>query len=315
MSTAFLFPGQGSQFIGMGQELATSFSEAKEVFQEVDEALNQNLSKLMFEGDEADLRLTENTQPALMAVSIAALRVLLKQGGKPLNERAQFTAGHSLGEFTAYTGTGVFSLSQGAKLLKLRGQAMQTAVPQGLGAMAALIGATLEQAQEVCAKIHRPDFVCEVANDNAPGQIVISGHATAIEAAMNLAKEMGIKRAIPLPVSAPFHCSLMAPAAKVMQEALENLPPLPKPLVQIINNVTAKPLENASDIVPLLVDQVTGRVRWTESMHCLKDCGVTHMVELGAGKILSGLMKRIDPEMHIVSLGTPAEIDAYLTNQ
>ncbi len=309
---AFLFPGQGSQYIGMGQSLFDAFSEAKEVFQEVDDTLEQNLSKLMFSGDEADLKLTENTQPALMAVSLAVQRVLHSQFNTPLT-RAAYTAGHSLGEYAALCATGVYSLDATARLLKKRGQAMQKAVPVGKGGMAALIGATIEQAEEIALKAQEQHqdqaMICEVANDNAPGQIVISGHADAIKSAIEIAKEMAIKRALPLPVSAPFHSSLMGPAVEDMKFALREETIRHMPLIPVVSNVTATPLENETQVSQRLLDQITGRVRWVESMGYIADQGVTHYIELGAGKVLSGLMKRINKEAIAISVETPDDIE------
>lgn len=307
----FLFPGQGSQAIGMGLSLYKNSLEAKEVFQEVDETLKQKLSRLMFEGDLEELTKTANTQPALMAVSLACVRVLEKQAGKPLSDLGTFIAGHSLGEYAALCAGGTFSLETTAKLLRLRGLAMQEAVPEGVGAMTALIGATLAQAEEI-ATICAQGQVLEVANDNAPGQVVLSGHLQALERAEEAAKVMGIKRAIRLGVSAPFHSSLMAPAAEKMQEAFENLGTLSLPSLNLVSNVTASLLESKDDIAPRLVAQVTGRVRWVESIELLKAQEVREFVELGSGKVLSGLVKRIDKEAGTRSIETLEEIDHFL---
>jgi [acyl-carrier-protein] S-malonyltransferase len=310
MTDAFVFPGQGSQTVGMGRDLAGAFPCAREVFQEVDEALGQNLSRLMFEGPDTDLLLTENAQPALMAMSLAVIRVLEKEGKLLVADHARFVAGHSLGEYSALTAAGSLSLVVAARLLRTRGQAMQKAVPVGVGAMAALIGADLAQA-EALAKDAAQGEVCDAANDNAPDQVVISGARAAIERAIELAKDRGIKRAILLPVSAPFHSSLMAPAADVMAEALAAVA-VATPNVPLIANVTAAPATEPNQIRELLVKQVTGRVRWRESMLAMKEAGVTRVVELGAGKVLAGLAKRIDRDFNAVSVGAPADIEAFL---
>ena len=311
MTTAFTFPGQGSQAPGMGKALADAFGAARDVFGEVDEALSQNLSKLMFEGPEGDLTLTENAQPALMAVSMAIVRVLEREGGYRLAERCSYVAGHSLGEYSALVASGAFSLSDGAKLLKARGQAMQRAVPVGVGAMAALLGAEIAQAEELCKLISAPGEIAAVANDNAPGQVVISGHKAAIDRAAEHVKALGIKRAMPLPVSAPFHSPLMKPAAEEMArklaEAAINTPSLP-----VIANVTVKPVIDPAAIRELLVEQVTGRVRWRETIASLPGLGVTRVVEAGAGKVLTGMAKRITTDVEPVSLETPADIEAFL---
>ncbi len=310
MTRAFVFPGQGSQAVGMGRELAEAFEIARLTFEEVDDALEQRLSRLMFEGPEADLTLTENAQPALMAVSVAVLRVLQQQGGVDLRSHAIFVAGHSLGEYSALCAAGAISLSDTARLLKLRGQSMQKAVPVGKGAMAALLGADLEQAQAVAVDAAQGE-VCAVANDNASGQVVISGATDAIDRAITLAAERGLKRSVRLPVSAPFHCPLMQPAADAMAEALETVA-VNAPVVPLVANVTASAVSDPVEIRRLLVEQVTGMVRWRESVLYMKAQGVESLVELGAGKVLAGLVKRIDKEVAAVSVGTPADVDAFL---
>lgn len=310
MTRAFVFPGQGSQAVGMGRELAEAFEVARLTFEEVDDALNQRLSRLMFEGPDADLTLTENAQPALMAVSVAVMRVLKDQGGLDLARHAAFVAGHSLGEYSALCAAGAFSLSDTARLLKLRGQAMQKAVPVGKGAMAALLGAELEQAQSIAADAAQGD-VCTVANDNSSGQVVISGHAEAIDRAIMLAAERGLKRSVRLPVSAPFHCPLMQPAADAMAEALANVTISP-PIVPVVANVTASAVSDPNAIRRMLVDQVTGMVRWRESVLFMKEQGVDTLVELGSGKVLSGLAKRIDKELAGTSVQGPADVESFL---
>jgi [acyl-carrier-protein] S-malonyltransferase len=307
---AFTFPGQGSQAVGMGKDLADAYQEARNVFAEVDEALGEKLSTLMFEGPEETLRLTENAQPALMAVSVAVVRVL---GGRgvALRDHATYVAGHSLGEYSALCAAGSFSLADAARLLKIRGQAMQKAVPVGEGAMAAVLGIEMEAMRDI-AGASALDQVCDVANDNAPGQIVISGNKVAVERAMELARDRGAKRAILLPVSAPFHSRLMIPAADIMHDALAAVP-VHAPVVPLVGNVTARPVTEPEDIRRRLVEQVTGMVRWTESVRWLTtEGGVTHLAELGAGKVLSGLAKRIAPDVPAVSVGTPAEVDAFV---
>ena len=316
---AFLFPGQGSQAVGMGRDLAAAFAPAREVFEEVDETLKQRLSKLMFEGPAEELMLTENAQPALMAVSLAVLRTLEREGGVRLAERAALVAGHSLGEYSALAAAGAFSVTDAARLLKRRGQAMQRAVPAGEGAMAALLGAELDQAREICAEaaIRRDEDggetrqVIEVANDNGGGQVVVSGHREAVERAVELAKSRGVKRAMLLPVSAPFHCALMAPAADEMAEALAETVPAP-PVVPVVANVTAAKATDPVEIRDLLVRQVTATVRWRESMQAMVAMGVDSFCELGSGKVLTGLARRIVPDAAALAAGTPAEIEAML---
>ena len=310
MTRAFTFPGQGSQAVGMGQALAEASRTAREVFQEIDDALGQNLSKLMFNGPEDELTLTENAQPALMAVSVAVMRILEKEGGVNLAEKARFVAGHSLGEYSALAAAGSFSLADTARLLKRRGQAMQRAVPVGQGAMAALLGVELDVAREI-AELAAQGDVCTAANDNAPGQVVISGHRAAIERAIEIGKEKGARRSMLLPVSAPFHCSLMAPAADEMRDALANVT-IKAPAVPLVANVTASQVVDPDEIRRLLVEQVTGAVRWRECVIYMADQGVTEVIELGAGKALTGMAKRINKDLVASAAGTPDEIDALL---
>jgi len=308
-SYAFTFPGQGSQAIGMGKDLAAAYPEARAVFQEVDEALGQRLSATMFEGPEDILRLTENAQPALMAVSLAVIRVLEAKGVR-LADHARYVAGHSLGEYSALCAAGTFSLTDAARLLRTRGQAMQKAVPVGHGAMAALLGLDLDTARQVAAEAGQGE-VCDVANDNAPGQVVVSGATAAVERAVELAKGRGARRALLLPVSAPFHCSLMQPAAEAMQAALAEVA-MNAPAVPLVANVLAAPISDPAEIRQRLVEQVTGVVRWTESVAWLTgQGGVTHLAELGTGKVLTGLAKRIAADAAATALGTPADIDAF----
>tara|TARA_R110002072_G_scaffold136308_1_gene278683 strand:- start:5908 stop:6864 length:957 start_codon:yes stop_codon:yes gene_type:complete len=317
MKRAFVFPGQGSQAVGMGRDLAENFEAARLVFEEVDEALSQKLSKLMFEGPGDDLVLTENAQPALMAVSLAALRVLETEGGFRLLDKAVLVAGHSLGEYSALTAVGALDLSDCARLLKLRGRSMQQAVPVGEGAMAALLGVDFAVAetisQQACVTPEGGKEVCQAANDNAPGQVVVSGHKGAVERALDLAKARGAKRAVLLPVSAPFHCALMAPAADAMQAALATTALMPL-AVPCVANVTATAVSDLETVRRLLVQQVTGTVRWRESVNYMKTQGVEQLVEIGAGKVLSGLTRRIDREMSGVAVGTPADIESFLNS-
>lgn len=309
MTRAFTFPGQGSQAVGMGKELADAFSEARDVFGEIDEALGQNLSNLMWEGPEDQLTLTENAQPALMAVSLAAMRVLEAQGIK-LADQAAFVAGHSLGEYSALAAAGALSVSDTAKLLKVRGQSMQKAVPVGEGAMAALLGLDLDVATEV-ANAAADGEVCQAANDNAPGQVVISGAKAAVERACDLAKEKGAKRAVLLPVSAPFHCALMQPAADAMAEALAGVS-INAPCVPVVSNVKAEAVTDPEEIRKLLVEQVTGAVRWRESIMWLAGQGVTELFEIGSGKVLTGLVRRIDKSLTGRAINTPADIETIV---
>lgn len=304
---AFIFPGQGSQSVGMGLALSQASAAAREVFQEVDDALGQKLFKLMTEGPEGDLLLTENAQPAIMAHAIAVLRVLEKEGGVRLADKADFVAGHSLGEYTALCAAGALDLSTTARLLKLRGRAMQAAVPVGEGAMAALLGADLVKAQAI-ADAAAEGEVCTVANDNDPSQVVISGAKGAIDRAVAIAKDHGAKRAVLLPVSAPFHCPMMQPAADAMAKALADVA-IRAPLVPVYANVTAAPVSDPDTIRGVLVDQVTGMVRWRESVAAMFDAGVHNYVELG-GKVLGAMVKRIAPDATVTSAVTMDDIEA-----
>jgi [acyl-carrier-protein] S-malonyltransferase len=306
MSIAFIFPGQGSQAVGMGAELAKTYPQARAVFEEVDAALNQNLSSLMWNGLESELTLTENAQPALMAVSLAAMRVLAEKGLK-LPDRIAYVAGHSLGEYSALAAAGALSLADTARLLKTRGRAMQEAVPVGQGAMAALLGADLAQAQDL-AKATADGEVCEAANDNAPGQVVISGNKSAIERAVALAPKFGARRAVLLPVSAPFHCALMQPAADAMREALAGVK-INSPAVPLIANVLASPITDPEAIRARLVEQITGVVRWRETMLYLKANRVDTVYEVGAGRVLTGIARRFEG-IEARSVGTPDELEA-----
>ncbi|NVJ93428.1 MAG: ACP S-malonyltransferase [Methylocystaceae bacterium] len=312
MSRAFVFPGQGSQAVGMGKDLADAFSVAREVFEEVDEALSQNLSKIMFEGPDVELVLTENAQPALMAVSMAVSRVLESEGNLKLADHCDMVAGHSLGEYSALAAMGAFSIADTARLLKVRGKAMQAAVPVGEGAMAACLGLSLEDAQAVAEEAAQGE-VCTAANDNAPGQVVLSGSKGAIERAIELAKDKGAKRSVLLPVSAPFHCALMQPAADAMAEALADVV-INAPFVPVVANVAAEKVIDPEEIRKLLVDQVCGSVRWREGVLYMKDQGVDQLVELGTGKVLSGLAKRIDRSIAGVAVNTPADIETFLAS-
>lgn len=311
MSNAVVFPGQGSQAVGMGKALADGFAEARHLFEEVDDALGQKLSQLMWEGPEDQLTLTENAQPALMAVSLAVIRVLEKQGNWRLAEKAAFVAGHSLGEYSALAAAGTFSVADTARLLKLRGQAMQKAVPVGIGAMAALLGVELPEAESIAAEAAQGE-VCQVANDNSSGQVVISGHKAAVDRAVALAAEKGFKRSVLLAVSAPFHCALMQPAADAMEEALGKVT-VNAPVVPVVANVTAAPTVDPALIRAQLVQQVTGTVRWRECVLAMKGLGVERLIEVGSGKVLAGLTKRIDKDVSALSLQTPEDIDAFLS--
>ena len=310
MTKAFVFPGQGSQTVGMGQALAEAYPEAQAVFKAVDDALEQKLSDLMWNGPEDELTLTENAQPALMAVSIATMRVL-EARGLVLAEAASHVAGHSLGEYSALTAAGALRLEDTARLLRLRGQAMQRAVPVGVGAMAALLGLDFDAVAAIADEATNSDEICAAANDNANGQVVISGHAAAVARACDLAKERGAKRAMELPVSAPFHCALMQPAADEMQAALAETE-ISAPVVPVIANVVAEAVSDADAIRDLLTQQITGSVRWRESMIWAADNGVTELVEIGSGKVLTGMAKRIDSRLSAQALNNADDIDRFL---
>lgn len=309
MALAFVFPGQGSQTVGMGRALATEFAPARSVFDEVDSALGEKLSATIFEGPADTLTLTQNAQPALMAVSLAVLRVLEAEAGLDLKRDAQFVAGHSLGEYSALAAAGTFSLADTARLLRTRGQAMQKAVPVGVGAMAALLGLDFETAAAVAHDASQGQ-VCQAANDNGGGQVVVSGDKAAVERAVEIAKAKGARRAMLLPVSAPFHCTLMQPAADVMAEALAKVT-VNRPVAPVVANVLAKPIDDPAEIVRALVAQVTGTVRWRESVGFMAQAGVTSFYELGAGKVLSGLIKRIAEGSTACAVGSPEEVATF----
>ncbi|MDF1801556.1 ACP S-malonyltransferase [Thalassovita sp.] len=310
MTTAFVFPGQGAQTIGMGKAIAEAYPAAKAVFDEVDDALGEKLSALIWEGEQDQLTLTQNAQPALMATSLAAFRALESEG-MVLTDTAAYVAGHSLGEYSALAAAGALSISDAARLLRIRGKAMQDAVPVGVGAMAALLGLDFATAQNVAAAAAEGD-VCQAANDNDPGQVVVSGHKDAVERAVTLAKEKGAKRAVLLPVSAPFHCELMAPAAEVMAQALNKVD-INCPAVPLIANVVAEAITDPATIRSLLVDQVTGSVRWRESVMYMAENGVTDVWEIGAGKALSGMIRRIDRSISCKAVGTPDDVKAAVS--
>ncbi len=309
MRAAFVFPGQGSQMVGMGKALADNFAVARQVFEDVDAALSDKLSTIIFEGPADALTLTQNAQPALMAVSLAVIRVLESEAGLDLGRDAQFVAGHSLGEYSALAAAGAFGLADTARLLRTRGLAMQKAVPVGVGAMAALIGLEFDAAEAVAAEAAQGE-VCQAANDNGGAQVVVSGNKAAVERAVEIAKAKGAKRAMLLPVSAPFHCALMQPASEVMAEALANVP-VNRPAVPVVANVLARPIEEPAEIVKALVAQVTGTVRWRESVAFMAGAGVTTFYEAGAGKVLSGLTKRIASGAAGIAIGAPEDIAAF----
>jgi [acyl-carrier-protein] S-malonyltransferase len=316
MTRAFIFPGQGSQAVGMGKSLAEAFGAARDVFAEVDDALSQKLSRLMWEGPESDLTLTQNAQPAIMAASMAIIRVLEREGRFDVARHARLVAGHSLGEYSALAAAGAFTLSDAARLLRIRGLAMQEAVPVGVGAMSALLGAEIGQAEEAAkeavasAPPEEKNPICVVANDNAPGQVVISGTKEAVARAGEIAKSMGVKRAMALAVSAPFHCPLMQPAADKMRDALGAITIRP-PAAPLVANVTGGEISEPETIRRLLVEQVTARVRWRESVLRFKSLGVDTTVEAGGAKVLTGMVKRIDKDLQTITLDTPADIETF----
>jgi [acyl-carrier-protein] S-malonyltransferase len=309
MSVAFVFPGQGSQAVGMGKSLAATFASARDVFAEVDAALGEKLTTVMWEGPADQLTLTENTQPALVAASLAAMRVLETEAGVDLARGAAFVAGHSVGEYSALAATGALSLADAVRLVRIRGRAMQKAVPVGTGAMAALIGVDFDQAAAIAGEAAQGE-VCQAANDNGGGQVVVSGHKAAVERAVQIAKQKGIKRAMMLPVSGPFHSALMQPAADVMAEALAKVAIKP-PTVLLVANVTARPVDQPAQIVRGLVEQVTGTVRWRESVAFMAGAGVKTFYEVGAGRVLSALVKRIADGATGIAIGTPEDVGAF----
>lgn len=310
MAVAFVFPGQGSQDVGMGRELAEAYGPAREVFEEVDAVLSQNLSQIMWEGPKETLTLTENAQPALLAVSMAVMRVLEQEKGFSLKGKVKFVAGHSLGEYSALAAAGAFSLADAVRLLKLRGQAMQAAVPVGKGAMSALLGVGIDVARKVAQAAAQGD-VCQIANDNEPLQVVLSGDKSALDRVLEVGKQFGVRRTVPLPVSAPFHCALMQPAADAMAEALASID-VQVPIVPVVANVIAEPVTDPAEIKRRLVEQVTGTVRWRECVTYMTANGVTDIYEVGVGKVLAGLVKRTEKTLNAISIGTPAEVDAAL---
>ena len=312
MSRAIIFPGQGSQSVGMGRGLASQYPEAREVFEAVDDALGEKLSAVIWNGPNEELTLTENAQPALMAVSLATFRVLENQGFN-LTNHADYVAGHSLGEYSALAASGALTLADTAKLLRIRGKAMQQAVPVGVGAMAALLGPDFDTVVEIAAKASADEEICSAANDNAPGQVVISGSAAAVARAIDLAKEAGAKRAVELPVSAPFHCSLMSPAADAMRDALADVE-ISAPQIPIVTNVTAASCSDPEEIRSRLVEQVTGSVRWRESVEWLFQNNVTELVEVGSGKVLTGLARRINRELVASAINEAEDVDAFIAS-
>ncbi len=310
MAVAFVFPGQGSQDVGMGRDLAETYKAARDVFEEVDDALGEPLSRTIWEGPKDVLTLTENAQPALMAVSMAVIRVLEQEKGVKLADHVSYVAGHSLGEYSALAAAGALSVADAARLLRARGQAMQRAVPVGQGAMAALLGVGLDVAEKVAAEAAQGD-VCQIANDNEPTQVVLSGHKSAIDRVAEIGRKHGVRRALPLPVSAPFHCSLMQPAADVMAEELSKVE-MRRPAVPVVANVLAEPISDPEEIKKRLVEQVTGTVRWRECVQKMGALGVTDFYEIGAGKVLAGLVKRILKDANAMPVGAPADVDAAL---
>jgi [acyl-carrier-protein] S-malonyltransferase len=309
MSAAFIFPGQGSQSVGMGKPLAQAFAPARQVFAEVDAALDQKLTRIIWEGPAEELTLTENAQPALMAMSLAVMRVLEAEAGVDLARNAAFVAGHSLGEYSALAAAGALSISEAARLVRLRGRAMQESVPVGIGAMAALIGLEFDQAVAVAEQASEGE-VCQAANDNGGAQVVVSGHRAAVERAVEIARKNGARRATMLSVSAPFHCALMQPAADVMRAALAEVSIKP-PVVPVVANVSATPLRDPAEIARALIAQVTGTVRWRESVRVMAATGVDRFYEVGAGKVLSGLVRRIAQDAQVTSIGTPEEVGSF----
>ncbi len=310
MSRAFVFPGQGSQEVGMGRGLSEAFTSARLVFEEIDDALGQKLSSIIFKGPAEELILTENAQPALMAVSTAVIRVLEEQGNFRIAQKASYVAGHSLGEYSALTSVKALELADAARLLKIRGKAMQAAVPLGKGAMAAILGLGLEEVEEVVLEASQSE-ICEVANDNSDGQVVVSGNVSAVERSVEIAKKKGAKRGILLPVSAPFHCQLMQPAADVMRDALMSSR-LITPELPVITNVNAQPVRDPEELRNLLIEQITKKVRWRESILSLSNLGVEHIFEVASGKVLSGLTRRINSDLKAQSIATPAEVETFL---